>query len=125
MTALSNYAENKLVDHLLGTAAYTMPTGVYVQLHTGDPGEDCVANVSAETTRKLVAHGAAAGGVAAVSATVSWDPWAAGSETISHVSYWDAAAAGNPLAKGALAASKAMTNGDAFEYTTASSFALD
>ena len=37
MDGKSNYAEQKVLDHLLGTAAFTMPTGVYVGLHTGDP----------------------------------------------------------------------------------------
>ena len=35
----SDYLENEVADHLLGTAAWTAPTNVYVQLHTGDPGE--------------------------------------------------------------------------------------
>ena len=39
MTA-SNYLESKLINHVLGKAAYTMPGGVYVALFTADPGEE-------------------------------------------------------------------------------------
>ena len=34
MSALSDFAENELLDHILGTGSYTMPTAVYVGLHT-------------------------------------------------------------------------------------------
>ena len=35
----SNYAENKVLDHLLGTATFTRPTNVFLALFTSDPGE--------------------------------------------------------------------------------------
>ena len=117
MTA-SNYAENKIADHLLGTTAWTAPTNVYVKLHTGDPGEDGTANASANTTRVEATFSAASGGVAALSNTPTWATWAAGNETLSHVSLWDASTAGNCLATAALTASKAITNGDDFELST-------
>jgi hypothetical protein len=34
---ISEYASKKLLDHLVGKAAYTMPTDVYVALYDGDP----------------------------------------------------------------------------------------
>lgn len=36
---LTNYLENKLLDHFLGTTAYTMPSPVYVALFTVAPGD--------------------------------------------------------------------------------------
>ena len=33
----SNYLENKLLDHALGTTAFTQPTNQYLALHTADP----------------------------------------------------------------------------------------
>jgi len=39
MASLTNYAEDKLRDHLLGITAYTMPTDVYLALYTAAPDE--------------------------------------------------------------------------------------
>ena len=116
--SLSNYAENELTDHLLGTGAWTTPTNIYVKLHTGDPGEDCTTNAATETTRVAVTYAAASGGVATQNGT---DPaWTSVSttETYTHISIWDASTAGNPLAYGALGASVAVTAGDNFTLTT-------
>ena len=33
----SNYLENKILDHALGTTAFTQPTNQYLALHTADP----------------------------------------------------------------------------------------
>jgi hypothetical protein len=37
--SLSNYLENKLLDHLLGGPAYTRPATIYLALFTVAPGE--------------------------------------------------------------------------------------
>lgn len=121
----SNYAENKILDHMLGTASWTAPTNVYFKLHTGDPGEDGTANASAETTRKVATFSVASGGSAALSAAVEWASWTAGTETITHVSLWDDLTAGNCLGSGALAASKLVANGDNFRLTTSTVVTLD
>ena len=34
---LTNYLENKLIDHFLGTTSYTMPAAVYIGLFTVAP----------------------------------------------------------------------------------------
>ncbi|MEM9515424.1 MAG: hypothetical protein AAGA42_11270 [Actinomycetota bacterium] len=112
MTAMSDYLENELLDHALGTGAFTAPSGTYVQLHTGVPGETGANNVSAETTRQAATWAAASGGVAQLSADLTWSNWSAGPETITHISIWDAASAGNCLFTGALSASKAIVNTD-------------
>ena len=36
--SLSNYSENKILDHLVGKTSFTMPT-VWVGLSTANPGE--------------------------------------------------------------------------------------
>ena len=40
MSALSDYAENKILDHTLGTAAWTMPATVYLGLSVASIGDD-------------------------------------------------------------------------------------
>jgi hypothetical protein len=114
--SISNYAENKILDHVGGTS-WTAPTTVYIKLHLGDPGEDGSANAAVETTRKSVSWAAAASGSKASNATMSWTNVST-TETYSHWSAWDASTAGNCLWTGALSSSAAVTAGDTFNITT-------
>jgi hypothetical protein len=115
--SISNYAENKILDHLTGEAAWTMPTTVYVKLHTGDPGEAATSNAATETTRKSASWAAASSGSIATDATLEWTNVAA-TETITHWSLWDNLTAGNALWTGALSSSAAVTAGDTFQITS-------
>ena len=115
--SISNYAELKLLEHVTGKTSFTMPSNVYLKLHTGDPGEDCTSNAATETTRKITAWATAASGAIATSATVEWTNVAA-TETYTHWSMWDASTSGNPLWNGALSASAAVTSGDTFQITS-------
>lgn len=113
----SNYAENKIADHALGTTSWTAPSAIYIKLHTGDPGEDCTSNAAGETTRKVVTFGSGSGGVATSDADAAWTSVST-TETYSHFSLWDAVSAGNPIAYGALDASVAVTAGDDFTISS-------
>ena len=116
MPSTSNYAENKIADHLLGTAAWSTVSQVYIKLHTGDPGEACTSNAASHSTRVAGNWNASSGGVAALSSTVTWTAVGA-SETYTHISLWDASSGGNALAYGALASSAAIVAGNTFELT--------
>lgn len=116
MSDATNYAENKLIDHLLGTASFTMPTNTFVKLHIGAPGEDATGNPAGETTRKEANFNAGSNGAATLAATVSWTNVST-AETYSHFSIWDAVTGGNPLVVGALAAAKTVGVGDNFDLT--------
>ena len=115
--SIANYAELKILDHVTGTASWTAPAGVYLQLHTGDPGEDGTANAASETTRKAATFASASSGSIATSATVEWTNVST-TETYSHWSLWDASTAGNCLWSGALSSSAAVTAGDTFQITS-------
>jgi hypothetical protein len=108
-------AANKFLDLLRGTS-WTAPTGLYVKLHTGDPGASAASNASTVTTRNQLTLSAASSGSAALSSLSSYSM--TGTETISHVSVWDAASSGNFLFSAALSASKSVTNGDTLSFTT-------
>lgn len=114
----TNYAENKILDALTGTTTFTAVATVYLKLHTGDPGEDAANNAATETTRQAATFNAASGGSAGLSATVSWTNVAA-TETYTHWSLWDAAAAGNPHATGTIngGTGVAVTANDNFDIT--------
>ncbi len=117
MTALSNYAEDKLLDTFRGNSFSV--TNVYVQLHTGDPGETGANSVAGESTRKLVTFAAPSGNQTdmASNAAVSWTSVST-TETYSHISLWDASTAGNCLFYGALDSSQAITSGDDYEIAS-------
>lgn len=114
MSALSDYAENELLDHLLGTGAYTMPTTVYVGLSTGSFNDD---NSGTELTgnnysRQSVSFGAAASGTASNDAAVEFSAATGSWGVVSHFGLFDAASSGNLLIHGALTASKTIESGD-------------
>ena len=113
--SISNYGENALLGTVGGTSFSV--SNAYLQLHTGDPGEDGTANAAGETTRKEVSFAAASGGSMASSGTVEWTNVST-SETYSHWSLWDASSSGNALWTGALASSAAVTAGDTFQITS-------
>lgn len=115
--SISNYAELKILEHTTGKTAWTMPTTVYLKLHTADPGEAATTAAAGETTRKSVSWASAVSGSIASSATVEWTN-VASTETYTHWSLWDASTAGNALWTGALSSSAAVTAGDTFQITT-------
>ena len=115
--SISNYAELKILEHTTGKTAWTMPTNVYIKLHTADAGEAGTSSAASETTRKVAAWATASSGSIATSATLEWTNVAA-TETYTHWSMWDALTAGNCLWTGALSSSAAVTAGDTFQITS-------
>jgi hypothetical protein len=115
--SISNYAELKILEHTTGKTAWTIPTNVYIKLHTGDAGEAGTSNAASETTRKVAAWASASSGSIATSATLEWTNVAA-TETYTHWSMWDDVSAGNCLWTGALSSSAAVTAGDTFQITS-------
>lgn len=92
----SNYLENKVLDHVLGTSSFTMPSQVYVSLHTGDPGETGANEVTGGSyARQSCDFNAASGGSATNSTALSFAGMP--SATVTHIGIWDAATSGNFL----------------------------
>lgn len=104
---------NAILDALCRSVAYSDPAAFWVKLHIGDPGAAGASNAAGETTRKQATFSAASGGAITTSADLSWTSVST-SETYSHVSFWDANAAGNFLGSDALDTSRAVTAGDNF-----------
>lgn len=108
---------NKILDHLRGGTAWTQPSGLYVKLHTADPGSAGTSNASAVTTRSQATFAAAASGAIALTGTNPSFSMTT-TETISHISVWDASTSGNFLWSAALSASKSVVNGDTLTLTS-------
>jgi len=114
MSAMSDYLENEILDHILGTGAYTMPTTVYVGLSTGSFNDD---NSGTELTgnnyaRESISFGAATSGTASNDAAVEFNAATGSWGTVSHFGIFDALTSGNLLIHGALTAGKLIETGD-------------
>lgn len=89
----------------------------FCQLHTGDPGANGTANVSAVTTRQSVTFNAPSGGSMTLSAMGGSYSMTA-TETITHITLWDASSAGNFKRSIALTVSKSVVSGDTLNMNT-------
>ena len=114
MSAMSNYLELEILDHVLGTGAYTHPSTVYLGLSVASMAEDASGTELSGSAyaRQSMAFAAASSGSAATNATITF-PTATGSwGTVAYWSIWDAVSSGNMLIHGAFTASKAIGTGD-------------
>ena len=107
---------NKWLDVIrTGGSTFTAITTAYVQLHTADPGASGTTAISVgSTTRLSVSQTSPSGGSMSISGTAG--PWTNGgtSETLTHVSVFDASTAGNFLYSAALSSSQAWASGNTF-----------
>lgn len=121
MTAgLKASVANAILDALRdGGASLTVVDDTFVQLHTGDPGANGTANVSVgDTVRDNFDQTAPAAGAMGLTGSNPTFTNGGTSETITHISVWDAVSGGNFLYSVALAASKAWTSGQTLTITT-------
>lgn len=97
----------------------TAPVGTFVKLHVGDPGAAGANNAAAGSTTRVVAtQSAPSGNAIAISGT---NPvWTNGgtTETLSHISVWDAITVGNFDYSVALTTPQPWASGNTFTLTT-------
>ncbi len=105
--SLSNFEENNLAK-VWKNEAPTKAASLWVQLHVGDPGEDCTANVAEENKRKAITLSAIENGVVKNTAAIEWEA-VVKTEEVTHVSVWDAESAGNPRIYGVLTVAAKLT----------------
>lgn len=122
MAELSNYLENKLLDHVLRNQSFTSPTTVYVGLYTSDPGD---GNTGTEVTggsyaRQILNVTTATGGIVTSSADVTFPQATAQWGTISHIGLLDALSSGNLLMHTPLTTSRVVEVGDVLKIATGS-----
>lgn len=117
---LTNYLENKLLDHFLGTTAFTMPSPVYVALFTVAPSD---AGGGTEVTggpgpyeRKTATFSAASSGATSNSANIDFTGMPAA--TTVAIALFDAITSGNMLVYGTLTANKTTDAGDTLRIAT-------
>lgn len=116
----SQYLRRKLVDHALGTTAFTMPTTIYVSAYQGDPfgaGTEIDDGVHTEYERQTCTFDAAdtdgdAASDAAVTFAQAVAAWSTAQAPINYAGLHDAATGGNLLARVVLSPSKIIDAGD-------------
>jgi hypothetical protein len=122
MAELSDYLENKLLDHVLRNISYTSPTTVFVGLFTADPTD---AGTGTEVSggsyaRQIISVTTATGGIVTSSADVTFPQCTASWGTVSHIGLLDALSSGNLLMHTALTTSRSIETGDVLKISTGS-----
>ena len=118
--AKSNYLENKVIDHFLGTSSTSAPSNVYMGLFTSNPTD---ANSGTEVSgngysRQVITFNAASSGSATNSSAETFTASGGNWGTISHFGIFDASTSGNLLYHGALTDDKVIEDGDSLVVAT-------
>ncbi len=114
----SDYLENKILDHILGSSAFSQPSK-FLALSTASLQDD---NSGTELsgngyTRKAITFGTASSGSITNSGAVEFDTATGNQGTISHFGIYDASSGGNLLFHGAFSASKVISTGDVLKVS--------
>lgn len=115
---LSDYLENKLLDHFLGTTSYTMPTPVYVGLYTVAPSDSSAGTevTGGSYARQTATFSAASSGATSNDANIDFTNMP--SATVVAIGISDALTSGNLLVWGTLTANKSLDAGDTLRIAT-------
>jgi hypothetical protein len=120
MSALSDHAENLLLNWAMTSGSATRPTAWYLALYTAAPS-DSGGGTEVSTGaygRQTVAFSAAASGATSNSADVSFTASGADYGTVTHIGIFDASSGGNLLWHGAMTASKTVEDGDTITFAS-------
>jgi len=115
MSAMSDYLELKILDHITGRTAYTKPSAVYLGLSTGDftdTGSGSSELTGNNYSRVSVAFDAAASGATSNTSAIDFAAASGNWGTVSHWALFDAASSGNALIVGSFSASKTIETND-------------
>jgi hypothetical protein len=115
---LSNYLEDKLIDHFLGTTTFTKPSAVYVALYTVAPTD---AGGGTQVTggsyaRQVATFTASSGGATSNDSNIDFTNMPAA--TVVAVGIFDALTSGNLLLWGTLTTNKTTDAGDTLRIAT-------
>ncbi|MEO0385035.1 MAG: hypothetical protein AAF234_15930 [Pseudomonadota bacterium] len=122
MSDTSNYLENKMLDHVLGTTPFPAPSAVYAALFTSPPND---AGGGTEVSgngyvRQQATFNGASDGVASNNALVEFIPSGGDWGTVTHAALFDALTGGNYLYGRALTAAKVTADGDPVQFPSGS-----
>lgn len=122
---LTDFSENKLLEHITGKTAYAKPTNTYLGLFLVVPADDGTGGTEVASSggyaRVQISWGSASAGSIANNANIRFPSannatsnWG----TILGVGIWDTLTVGNLLWYGSLASSVTINSGDNWTLTT-------
>ena len=119
MANITTYAAGKLLDHMLGTTAYTFPSTVYVALYKASPTiagtqtNEVGGATATAYSRQATDFDAAVAGACDNTAQITFTEAAAGDDwgTVTHWAILDALTAGNMLFFGTVSPEMTITAG--------------
>ncbi len=128
---MSDYLENKLVDHIFRAQSFSAPATLYVALFTAAPSDSgggtevsggsyarvsvtsALANWAGTQSAGSTTASSGTGGATSNNGAITFPSPTANWGTVTHFGIFDAASSGNLLFHGALTASKTINSGDA------------
>lgn len=131
MSAMSDYLENKLVDHIFRAQSFSAPATLYVALFTAAPSDSgggtevsggsyarasvtsSLANWAGTQSAGSTTASSGTGGQTSNNGAITFPSPTGNWGTVTHFGIFDAASSGNLLFHGALTASKTINSGDA------------
>lgn len=133
MSQMSDYLENKLVDHIFRATSFTAPAALWVSLHTASPTDTgsgtevsgsnygrAQLNPSTTNWTNTQASGSGAstgtGGLTSNNAIISFPTPSATWGTVTHFGIWDASTVGNMIVWGSLTVSKTINTSDVVTF---------
>lgn len=130
MSAMSDYLENKLIDHIFRNRSFSVPTTIYVALFTAAPSDSgggtevsggSYARVQvgpSDTAWEATQGGTPAaasngtGGATQNGSAITFPTPSGNWGSVTHFGIFDASTSGNLLMHGALTQAKTVNNGD-------------
>jgi hypothetical protein len=118
--SLTNYAEAKILDHVVGKTSFTMPS-VWVALFTAAPsdaggGTECTGGSYARKSTAGADWAAASSGATSTAAAITFVTPTGSWGTVTHFALMDAATAGNMLAWADLTTPQAVGTGNTVSF---------
>lgn len=120
MASLTDYAENKVAELIVGKTAFTLPT-VHVALFTAAPtdaggGTEVTGGAYARAATTGATWAAASGGATSNAAAINFPTPTASWGTVTHFALMDAATVGNMLGWAPLTTSQAIGTGNTVSF---------
>lgn len=116
--SITQYLEDKIVDHILGTATYTKPSSVYVALFTVIPTKSTSGTevTGGSYARQVATFTASSSGLSSNSGNIDFTSMP--TCTVVGVGVYDSSTTGNLLFFSPLDTNKSVTAGDTFRIAT-------
>lgn len=138
MSAMSDYLENKLVDHLFRAQTFSAPANLYVGLLTAAPSDagggtevsgnnysrvtvaNSLANWAGTQSAGSTAASSGTGGQTSNNGSITFPTPSGNWGTVSHFGIYDAASGGNLLFWGSLTIAKTINQNDTVSFAAGS-----